>query len=66
MPLIIHVMQQPDSFPEIGVFAAQLSEMLHRIGDRIAVFPQTFGLDPVVQNSVGASGERFTHLNSMN
>ena len=66
MPLVIHVMQQSDGFPEIGVFAAQLREMLHRISDRIAVFPQAFGLDPVVQDSLGASGERFTHLNSMN
>jgi hypothetical protein len=59
-------MQQSDGFPQIGVFAAQLREMLHRISDCIAVFPQTFGLDPVVQNRVGASGERFTHLNSVN
>ncbi|MFL6553594.1 MAG: hypothetical protein ACJ8LV_09540 [Chthoniobacterales bacterium] len=54
-------MQQSDGFPEIGVFAAQLREMFHRIGDRIAVFAQTFGLDPVVQGSLGARGERFTH-----
>ena len=30
------------------------------------MFPQAFGLHPVVQRSVGASGERFTHLTSMN
>jgi hypothetical protein len=56
MPLVIHVVQQSDGFPEIGVFAAQLREMLHRISDCIAVFPQTFGLHPVVQGSLGASG----------
>jgi hypothetical protein len=54
-------MQQSDGFPEMGVFAAQLREMLHRISDCIAVFPQTFGPYPVVQNSFGARGERFTH-----
>jgi hypothetical protein len=48
--------QQSDGFPEIGVFAAQLREMLHRIGDCIAVFPQAFGLHPVVQGSLRASG----------
>jgi hypothetical protein len=61
MPLVIHVMQQSDGFPEIGVVAAQLREMLHRISDCIAVFPQTLGFGPVVQNSLRASGERFTH-----
>src|SRR5205823_2878142 len=66
MPLVIHVMQQSDGFPDICVFAAQLREMLHRIGDCIAVFAQAFGLDAVVQGSLGASGERFTHLTSMN
>src|SRR3954452_5868211 len=66
MPLVIHVMQQSDGFPEIGVFAAQLREMFHRIGDCVAVFPETFGLAPAVQGSLGARGERFTHLTSMN
>jgi hypothetical protein len=61
MPLVIHVMQQSDGFPQICVFAAQLREMLHRIGDRIAVFPQAFGLHPVVQDSLSARRERFTH-----
>src|SRR5438477_11366809 len=61
MPLVIHVMQQSDGFPEIGVFAAQLREMSHRISDRITVFPETFGVDPLVQNRLRASGERFTH-----
>jgi hypothetical protein len=59
-------MQQADGFPEIGVFAAQVREMLHRVGDCITVFPQAFGLHPVVQDSLRASGERFTHLNSLN
>src|SRR5436190_13015215 len=61
MPLVIHVMQQSDGFPEIGAFAAQLREMSHRISDRITVFPETFGVDPLVQNRLRASGERFTH-----
>src|SRR5256885_15030257 len=61
MPLVIHVMQQSDGFPQICVFAAQLREMLHRVGNRIAVFPEAFGLHPVVQGNLGASGERFTH-----
>jgi hypothetical protein len=56
MPLIIHVMQQSDSFPEIGVLAAQLREMLHRISDCIAVFAQAFGLHPVVQGSLRSNG----------
>ena len=62
MPLVIHVVQQSDGFPQLGVFAAQLREMLHGISDGIAVFPQAFGLDPVVQNSLSASSERFTHV----
>jgi hypothetical protein len=56
MSLVIHVMQQAGGFPEIGVFAAQLREMLHRISDCTAVFPQAFGLHPVVQGSLRASG----------
>ena len=66
MPLVIHVVQQSDGLPQIGVFAPQLRKMLHRIGDGIAVFSQTFRLDPVVQSSLGARGERFTHVNSVN
>jgi hypothetical protein len=56
MPLVIHVVQQSDGFPEIGVFAAHLREMLHRVSDCITVFPQAFGLHPVMQGSLGASG----------
>src|SRR5262245_65325602 len=40
--------------------------MFHRISNCVAVFPKAFGLDPAVQYSLGANGERFTHLNSMN
>ena len=61
VPFVIHVVQQADGFPKIGVFAAHLGKMFHRIGDSVAVFSQAFGLDPVVQNSLGASGERVTH-----
>jgi hypothetical protein len=50
MPLVIHVVQKPDGFPEIGVRAAALREVLHRIGDGIAMSPQTFGLDPFVED----------------
>jgi hypothetical protein len=59
-------MQQSNGFPQIGVFAAQLREMLHRISDCVAMFAKALGLDPVVQNGLGASSERFTHLNSIN
>jgi hypothetical protein len=48
--LIIHVVQQSNGFPKIGIFAAQLGKMLHRIGDRIAMFAQAFGLHPLVQD----------------
>jgi hypothetical protein len=62
MLLVIHVMQQSDGFPETGVFAAQLREMFHRISDRIAMFAKALRLDPVVQNGLCASSERFAHL----
>ena len=65
MLLVIHVMQQSDSFPLIGVFPVQLGEMFHRISDCVAMFPEAFGLDPVVQDSLSAGGERFIHLNSV-
>jgi hypothetical protein len=51
MTLVIHVVEQANRFPKIAIFSAQIREMAHRIGDRIAVFPQTLGLDPFVQNS---------------
>jgi hypothetical protein len=50
MALIIHVVQQANRFPKIDIVTTQLREMLHRIGDRIAMFSQTFGLDPFVQD----------------
>jgi hypothetical protein len=48
--LIIHVVQQSHGFPKIGIFAAQLREMFHRIGNCVAMFSQAFGFDPVVEN----------------
>ena len=48
--LVIHVVQQAHRFPKIGIFAAQLRKMFHRIGNCVAMFSQAFGLDPVVKN----------------
>jgi hypothetical protein len=42
MTFVIHVVQQPYGFPEVSVFAAQLREMFHRIGDGVAVFAKAF------------------------
>lgn len=47
---IIHVVQKAHCFPQIGIFAAQLSKMLHRVSDRVTMFPQALGYDPIVQN----------------
>src|SRR5438874_11996742 len=59
--LIIHVVQQPHSFPKIGIFAAQLRKMFHRIGHGVAMFSQAFGSDPVLKNTRRANSERFVH-----
>jgi hypothetical protein len=53
--------EQANRFPKIHIFTAQLREMLHRISDRIAMFPQTLGLDPFVQDFQRARSEGFTH-----
>src|SRR5438046_5581693 len=57
--LVIHVVQQPHSFPKIGIFAAQLRKMFHRIGNGVAMFSQAFGSDPVVKD------RKSTRLNSV-
>src|SRR6266536_3774878 len=63
MALVIHVVQQANRLPKIDIVSrpAKRGEMLHRISDRIAMFPQTFGLDPFVQDLQCARSERFTH-----
>src|SRR4029450_4317797 len=38
-----------------------MREMLHRISDRIAMFPQTLGLDPFVQDLQCVRSECLTH-----
>ena len=50
MAFIIHVVQQAHGLPKIGIFAAQLRKMFHRISDCVAMFLQAFGLDPLVEN----------------
>src|SRR4030095_9652495 len=63
MAFIIHVVQQAHCFPKVGIFAAQLGKMLHRVSDGIAMFPQTLGLDPIMQNIYSSSRESFSrHL----
>jgi hypothetical protein len=50
MALVIHIVKQANRLPKIDIFPAQSRKMSHGIGDRIAMLPQTFGLDPLVQN----------------
>src|SRR5712691_12731229 len=57
MPLVIHIVEQTYGLPKIDIFAAQFGEMLHRIGNRVAMFSQAFGLHPFVENSEGARGQ---------
>jgi hypothetical protein len=59
MALVIHVVEQADRLPKVDIVPAQLREMLHRISDRIAMFPQTFGLDPFVKDIQCARSERL-------
>ena len=59
--LVIHVVQQSYRFPKIGILAAQVRKMFHRICNGVAMFPQAFGLDPVVQNIQRLGGERLIH-----
>src|SRR6266403_371715 len=56
MTLIIHVVQQTDRFPKIGIFSrpAKRGEVLHRIGNRVTMLSQTFGFDPFLENSESA------------
>jgi hypothetical protein len=59
MTLVVHVVEETYSFPEVGVGAAQTGEMLHGIGHGIAMLPQAFGLDPFMEEGECALG--LTH-----
>jgi hypothetical protein len=59
MPLVIHVVQKSDGFPQIGIGAAVFGEVLQGIGDGVAMTPQTFRLDPFVQNPERLFGQHF-------
>src|SRR5436190_2889968 len=48
--LVIHVVQQSHRFPHVRISAAQIREVLHRIGDCIAMFTQTLRLNPLMKN----------------
>ena len=50
--------RQPDRFPKVGIRPAQFCEVFHRIGDRVTMFAQALGLDPLVQNGESAPGRR--------
>src|SRR5207249_6491303 len=55
--LVIHVVQQADRLPKIDIRTAKRRKILHRISNRIAMFPQTFRLDPIVKNRESAIGK---------
>src|SRR5439155_24503012 len=42
MPLVIHIVEQTNRFPKIGIFSrpAKRGEVSHRISSRVAMFPQ--------------------------
>jgi hypothetical protein len=48
--LEIHIVQQPDRPPQIGITAAQMRKVTHRRGNGITVLPQLFPLHPLVQD----------------
>jgi hypothetical protein len=64
IPLVIHVVQEPDGFPEIGIRAAVFGEVLEGIGYGVAMTPQTFRLDPFVQNPERLFGQHLSLLDT--
>ena len=50
VPLVIQVVQKPHGFPKIRIRAHLFREKLHRVRHGVTMPPQTFRLDPLMQN----------------
>ena len=57
VPLVIHVVEQADGFPQVCVRPAERGEIFHRIGHGVAMFAQAFRLHPLVQRGESAISE---------
>jgi hypothetical protein len=57
VPFVIHVVQKSDGLPQIGIGTTAFGEVLHGIRNGMAMSPQTFRLDPFVQNPERSFGQ---------
>jgi hypothetical protein len=57
MPFVVHVVQQPNGFPQVDIAAIHLRKVTHRSGDGVAMLSQALRLNPLVQDREGTARE---------